>query len=183
MNALDTRKSIQTALGVAPDGSFGPFTRAAIEALGAAGDESPWPPTELGAAGPVTACKASSFADPADLAAYNRAIAEGKTQQEAFKVGDNCIGAWGDFTGDPDGPPMCALPPEIWMAKWGSGAAARGKLVAVTHNGQVVIAQLRDTMPHLANIENGAGLDMNPALVKAFGLQPPVMVNVTWAWV
>jgi hypothetical protein len=37
---------------------------------------------------------ASSFADSADLAAYKCAIAEGKTEAEALKVGDNGIGKW-----------------------------------------------------------------------------------------
>jgi hypothetical protein len=41
---------------------------------------------------------ASSFADPNDVAAYRRAIAQGKTPAEALKVGDNGIGKWGDQT-------------------------------------------------------------------------------------
>jgi hypothetical protein len=81
---------------------------------------------------------ASSFADLEDVAAFKRAIAQGKTEQEAFKVGDNGIGLWGDTTARDD-VPMCALPPEDWMAKWGAGNNARGKKVAVTFDGKTVI--------------------------------------------
>ena len=51
---------------------------------------------------------ASSFADPKDIAAYKKAIAEGKTEAEALKVGDNGIGKWGDNTARDD-VPMCAF--------------------------------------------------------------------------
>ncbi len=75
---------------------------------------------------------ASSFADPKDVAAYKRAIAKGKTEKEALKVGDNGIGKWGDNTARDD-MPMCALPPEDWK-QWGNDA--RGKKVAVTYKGK-----------------------------------------------
>jgi len=74
---------------------------------------------------------ASSFADPKDVAAYKKAIAAGKTEAQALKLGDNGIGKWGDNTARDD-VAMCALPPEDWLAKWGSDAKARGKKVAVT---------------------------------------------------
>ena len=124
----------------------------------------------------------SSFADPKDVAAYKRAIAEGKTEEQALKIGDNGIGKWGDNTARDD-VPMCALPPEDWMAKWGTGAIARGKKVAVTYNGKTVIGELRDTMPHRAHITNGAGIDLNPGFAKAFGVTPPFLLHgVKWAW-
>jgi len=126
---------------------------------------------------------ASSFADPNDVAAYKRAIAQGKTEAEALKVGDNGIGKWGDVTARDD-VPMCALPPEDWLAKWGNEHNARGKKVAVTYRGKTVIGELRDTMPHRANIRNGAGIDLNPGFGKEFGLHPPFMVpGVKWEWV
>ncbi len=125
---------------------------------------------------------ASSFADPADVAAYRKAIAEGKSRAEAPKLGDDAIGKWGDDTSSQD-KPMCALPPEDWEAKWGPGDAARGQKVAVTYNGATVIGELRDTMPHKANITNGAGIDLNPGFAKAFGVKPPFMLhNVKWEW-
>ena len=95
---------------------------------------------------------ASSFADPQDVAAYRKAIAQGKTEAEALKVGDNGIGKWGDITARDD-VPMCALPPEDWVAKWGAGSNARGRKVAVTYRGKTVIGELRDTMPHQADIK------------------------------
>jgi hypothetical protein len=126
---------------------------------------------------------ASSFADPKDVAAYKRAIAQGKTEAEALKIGDNGIGKWGDNTTDSN-VPMCALPREDWMPKWGNGASARGKKVAVTYRGKTVIGELRDTMPHKANIKNGAGIDLNPGFGKAFGITPPFLLQgVKWEWV
>ncbi len=125
---------------------------------------------------------ASSFADLADLAAFQHAKALGWSDTRAFGVGDNGMGAWGDLTARDD-IPMCALPPEDWLAKWHSAAAARGKKVAVTYKGQTVIGELRDTMPHRANITNGAGIDLNPGFAKAFGETPPFMLaNVQWDW-
>jgi hypothetical protein len=81
---------------------------------------------------------ASTFADPEDVAAYRKAIAEGKTEQEALALGDNGIGRWGDDTTSAT-TPMCALPPEDWKAKWGTGTAARGAEVSVTYRGKAII--------------------------------------------
>lgn len=124
---------------------------------------------------------ASSFADPADLKAYRKAIADGKSQKEALAAGDNGIGKWGDDTTSED-LPACALPPEDWQPRWGKKASR--KLVAVTYKGKRVVGELRDTMPRRANIRNGAGIDLNPGFAKAFGAKPPFMLNgVEWQWV
>lgn len=122
--------------------------------------------------------KASSFADPADVAAFRRCKAKGMSDQEAFKYGDNGIGKWGDDTTGPV--PMCALPPEDWLPL---GNKARGAKVRVCANGKEVICELRDTMPRKKNIKNGAGIDLNPAAVAALGMNPPIMVSATWEWV
>jgi len=125
---------------------------------------------------------ASSFADLADVRAYKQAIANGKTEQQAFAVGDNGVGAWGDVTATRL-KPMCALPPEDWKARWGNGHNARGKKVSVTYKNKTVVGELRDTMPHKKNITNGAGIDLNPAFAEAFGLRAPFMVHdVRWEW-
>ena len=125
---------------------------------------------------------ASSFADPADVKAYKDAIAAGKSEQEALALGDNGLGCWGDDT-TADDKPMCALPPEDWEAKWGSGTAARGKEVQVTYKGTTVTGELRDTMPHKTDITNGAGIDLNPGFAKAFGVKQPFMLSdVEWEW-
>jgi len=124
--------------------------------------------------------KASSFADPADVSAFRRCKAQGHDDQYCFKVGDNGIGFCGDdCTTDV---PMCALPVEVWMDKWGSKGDARLKPVNVTINGITVKCLMGDTMPHLANIGNGAGIDLSPAAVAAFGLTPPIMVDAFWDW-
>ena len=126
---------------------------------------------------------ATSFADLKDVAAYKRAIAQGQSEAEALKVGDNGIGMWGENTARED-VAMCALPPEDWLAKWGNGSKARGKQVSVTYKGTTVVGELRDTMPHKANIKNGAGIDLNPGFAKAFSFTAPFrIVDVKWEWV
>ena len=126
----------------------------------------------------MTKTFASSFAD---LAAFKRCKAQGKSDVECFKVGDNGVGAWGDTTATED-VPMCALPPEDWLERWGARSLARGKRVTVVYIGQRVVGELRDTMPHRVNIRNGCGIDLNPGFAKAFGLKPPFKVPVEWCW-
>ncbi len=125
---------------------------------------------------------ASSFADAADIAAYKRAISEGKSEQDALAVGDNGIGAWGDDTTD-ESKAMCALPPDDWLARWGSGEKARGKKIEVTYRSKTIVCELRDTMPRKAKIKNGAGIDLSPGAAKAFDKHPPFMLQgVHWKW-
>lgn len=125
--------------------------------------------------GPV---KASSFADPADIRAFMKAKARGLPDKEAFKYGDNGIGYWGHDTAQYH-TPMCALPREVW----GQAKKKGGAKVLVTYKGKTVAGILGDTMPSLLNIKNGAGIDLNPAFAKAFGLKPPFLVSgVTWRW-
>lgn len=169
---MTTIQQIQQLLGVTPDGKFGPRSLAALDALIQS------PPD-----GTAHSVLASTFADPGDVAAFRKAKAEGMSDEEAFKLGDNAIGKWGDRT-DAD-VPMCALPPEDWEP---FADTARGKLVAVSRGANFatevnfVVCQLRDTMPHRANIENGAGIDLNPAAAKALGITPPALVQVSWRW-
>lgn len=144
--------------------------------------------------------KASSFADVADVIAFRAAKAKGWTDMQAFAVGDNGVGfaampvesndTWVPMEDDNDARIncgtervcACALPPEIWMPKWGSVKAAAGKRVVVRYKGKVVPGILGDTMPHLRNIKNGAGIDLNPGFAKAFGINPPFMIGVQWSW-
>jgi hypothetical protein len=153
---------IQTILGVTPDGIWGPRSQAALQAL-------------IGHSA-SHAVIASSFADPADVKAYREAKARGLSDEEAFRIGDNGIGKWGDDTTADR--PMCALPPEDWMGVEGP----RGKLVRVEANSKVALCELRDTMPAKAHITNGCGIDLNPAAVKALGLTPPIKVPAVWSW-
>jgi hypothetical protein len=130
----------------------------------------------------VHVVKASSFADPIDVAIYNRCLRSGKTALQCYGVGDNGIGLWGDDT--KVAKPMCALPRDVWLAKWKTKSIARGKKIELSFNGKKVICELRDTMPTTAKITNGARIDLNPGAAKALGLKPPFMQpNVGWRWV
>lgn len=123
--------------------------------------------------------KASSFADLKDVEAFKKCKKQGKTDNQCFKVGDNGIGYWGHNTAQ-ETLPMCALPREIWSKAGKSG----GSKVEVRYKGKTASGILADTMPSLANIKNGAGIDLNPAFAKAFGLKPPFLVSdVEWRWV
>lgn len=126
---------------------------------------------------------ATSFADLGDLEAFRKCIAKGKSEKACLKVGDNGIG----FTGlrcATEARNYCALPSDVWKAKWGSKAKASGKGVAVTIKGKRVEGKLGDTLPATADITNGAGIDLNPGFAKAFGLTPPFKIkNVEWEWI
>jgi hypothetical protein len=126
---------------------------------------------------------ASSFADLADVRAYQRCKAKGKSDAACFKVGDNGVGCWGDITAQEE-TPMCALPPEDIIARWGGikAKAARGRRVLVRSYGREVICILADRMPAKTNIKNGAGIDLNPAAAKQLGLTPPFIVKAEWEW-
>lgn len=152
------------------DGDFGVRTYAALNRLDLAQD--------VAAAHRV---KASSFADPADVVAFKRCKSEGGTDMACFKVGDNGVGLWGDDTTEPH--PMCALPREDWLERYGPGENARGRLVRVTVGDKSIDCELRDTMPRRENIRNGAGIDLNPGACHRLGLTPPIFTTVTWQWV
>ena len=177
MTALETRKSIQGLLGVAQDGEIGPKSLAALHSLINTPDGAQWPIVSNGETHHVMA---SSFADPADVSAFKKCKALGNSDQECFKIGDNGIGKWGDDCTEGSGP-KCALPPEDWIAKW--GVNARHAKVLVTVGDKSVVCQMDDTMPHKANITNGAGIDLNPDACHALGVSIPAMVPAIWQWV
>jgi hypothetical protein len=160
---------VQRILGVEDDGIFGTITERAFHALATEQDEPP----DTG----VHAVLASSFADPADIAAFRRCKARGFPDRYCFRLGDNGIGLWGDDT--TVDVPMCALPREKWSRY---GDKARGKLVEVSTESTSVVCELRDTMPRESAITNGAGIDLNDAACRALGLRPPVKYPVTWRW-
>jgi len=163
--AREKLKVCQRAVGVTDDGEWGPISQAALNKLRLTVDSVTWHN------GP-----ASSFADPADIAAFRRCKAQGKSDQVCFGVGDNGIGKWGaDTTANV---PMCALPPEDWQHL----AKPAGTRVEVTVGGKTVICQLQDTMPARANVRNGAVIDLNAAAWKTFGFTPPVMEPCVWRW-
>lgn len=117
---------------------------------------------------------ASSFADAADVAAF--------AKSHDLAHGDNGVGCWGDVTAQLE-TPMCALPPEDMVQRWGSIFAARHKMVRVRANEKQCICMLADRMPAKAHIKNGAGIDLNPGAAKVLGLNPPFMVEAEWEWI
>lgn len=117
---------------------------------------------------------ATSFADPADIEAFKRCKAEGKTDNECFKVGDNGIGCWGDDTTTGI---RCALSPEAMRAKWGTISGAKHKRVVVRIGDKSASCILSDRLPH-----GSTRIDLNPGACHALGLKPPVKVKSVWEW-
>lgn len=167
-----TIKAIQSIIGTEADGIWGSKSQAALDAI-----IHPQAPVENG----VHKVVASSFADPADIRAFRRCKALGKSDAQCFRVGDNGIGCWADDVSEGSGP-SCALPPEDMEEKFGSVASAKHAKVIVTLNGKIIECILKDRMPHRANITNGAGIDLNPDAVRLAGLEPPLMHGAIWQW-
>ncbi len=122
---------------------------------------------------------ASDFASLADLAAYQKAKKTGLSDKEAFKVGDNGRGCWGDLTAQLH-TPMCAIPPETMTEMFGGKTQARHmKLIVVDPaTGRQCICVIADIMPKRANIKNGCGIDLNPAALQVLGLKSPIKRQV-----
>lgn len=182
MTALDARKQIQTILHVGADGTIGKLTLQALNHLCDLPPDSPWPLPADTAPDEIHSVLASDFADPSDVRRFKACKAEGKSDQECFKVGDNALG-FGVYDTSQGSGPCCALPVEDWMAKWKSERGAVKKKVKVSANGNTVICELRDTMPHRANIQNGCGIDLNPDACAVLGLALPIKVAATWQWI
>jgi len=156
-------KKIQKLLGVGDDGFWGPVSQGALN-------------QELGGSDGFSAI-ASSFADPADVVAFNKCKAQGKTDQQCFKVGDNGIGQFGKITAQTQ-TAMVAIHASDMIARWGSVNAAAHRLVTVTINGKTIQASVEDRLGVAGRI------DLNPAAAKQLGLNPPFLVkNCTWNWV
>ena len=157
-----TLKKIQKLLGVAEDGLWGPVSQEALNKERGGGDGF--------------SAKASSFADPADVTAFNRCKAQGKTDNQCFKVGDNGVGQFGKITAQTD-TPMVAIHESDMKARWGSVNAAAHRSVTVTANGKTVEATVEDRLGVAGRI------DLNPAAAKGLGLNPPFLVPCVWNWV
>jgi hypothetical protein len=155
------KKLIQKGLGLKADGIWGPKSQTALNAATSAGAEF--------------ACKASSFADPADLVAFKKCKATGKTDIQCFAVGDNGIGQFGKITAQ-EVTPMVAVHKSIMRARWGSVAASAHRPVKVTVNGKTIDATVED------RISAPGRIDLNPACAKQLGLKPPFVVPCTWRW-
>lgn len=120
-------------------------------------------------------CKASSFADPADVRAFDRCKETAKTDLQCFAVGDNGIGEFGKITAQ-DKIPMIAVHKNDMLARWGSEHGAAHRPVTVTVNGVTFSATVED------RISAQGRIDLNPACAKIAGLQPPFVVPCIWRW-
>lgn len=179
MTADETRRAIQQLLHVADDGVFGDLTMSAMAVLAHANADV-WPvPAAPDGAHEV---KATSFADPADVRAFRQCKAGGNSDQFCFRKGDNGLG-FGKYDCTAGSGPACALPPEFW-AQFPDARDGK-RLVKITNdaNGLVLICPQKDTMPHLPNIANGAGIDLNSDACAALKISVPADARVTWEWV
>lgn len=123
---------------------------------------------------------ASSFADPADVRAFKRCKANGGSDQQCFKVGDNGKGCWDDDTSEGSGLSV-AIPPDDMIELFGSVSKAKHRQLSVTGNGKTITVTIKDRMPWKKNIVNGAIMDLNPDAVRALGWEPPMMHAVKWS--
>lgn len=153
---------IQGVLKVAMDGVWGAISQGALNFAAAMQR-------------PVISCQASSFADPADVAAFDKCKRTGKTDLQCFAVGDNGIGQFGKITAQ-EHTPMIAVHGSLMKARWGSIQAAAHRPVIVTVNGVTINATVED------RISAPGRIDLNPACAKQLGLRPPFVVPCTWQW-
>ena len=143
------------------DGKWGPKSQAALDAIIQGASTGEWHNTT-----------ATSFADPEDLRRFNQCKTTGKTDEQCFAVGDNCIGIWKDPTGEGTGP-CCALPIWAWHDFYG---AAHRKKVIVQVNGKEAIVELKDSSGHRDVI------DLNPDACELLQLRIPVKEPARWKW-
>ena len=119
--------------------------------------------------------RASSFADPNDIAAFRKCKAAGHSDNYCFGMGDNGIGCWQDDTSQRSGP-SCALHVSVISAKWGTKAKGKHKKVNVRYGPKEVECVLKDICGKKDRI------DLNPDAVRAIGLAPPILIEVHWSW-
>ena len=198
--AKSTIEKIQEILGAKPDGIWGPKSQAAlnreikktaaegnaklqeIQAILGVEADGFWGPKSQAALnkqidqGEGFSSTASSFADPADLMAFKKCKATGKTDLQCFKVGDNGVGQFGKITAQWR-TPMVAVHAVDMKVRWGSVNAAAHRPVTVTVKGKTVQATVEDRIGVKGRI------DLNPAAAKALGLTSPFLVPCVWKWV
>ena len=122
------------------------------------------------------AIEASSFADPADVKAFEKCKLTGKTDLQCFAVGDNGIGQFGKITAQ-EHTPMVAVHKTAMIARWGSIPAAAHRKVRVKVGDKIIEATVED------RISAPGRIDLNPACAKLLGLRPPFVKPAFWQWV
>lgn len=112
---------------------------------------------------------ATSFATRQDLAEFARRVCDGMSAHRALNYGDNGIGAWGDPTWKPHGPPMCALPRDY-------ATRNRPAVVSIQIDGE------RKAVRCICTDISPAGIvDLNPAALLALGFEPDADVRIEGA--
>ena len=133
---------------------------------------------------------ATSYGDALDMQMYRQALisflklgyTQAQAEAKARAVGDPGLG-WMDNDLSDLKTPWVALPYEDWQAKFKTKSKAHKAKVRVTCNGVTFIGILGDTMPHKANIKNGAVIDLAPGAQKLIKRLPPFKIaNTTWEW-
>ncbi|MFZ2276307.1 MAG: hypothetical protein WAW39_00855 [Prosthecobacter sp.] len=158
------KKRIQAGLGVVVDGDWGPKSQGALNALS----------DEDGRAWII--CKASSFADPADIRAFKRCKAQpGKTDLQCFKVGDNGVGESGVITSQIN-TAYIAVHHDFMVSRWGSRHAAWLREVEVIANGVRFTAKVGD------RISERGRIDLNPACQVIINKDAPFVIDAKWRW-
>lgn len=112
--------------------------------------------------------KATSFATRQDLAAFCRLVTNGMSPDDALAYGDNGVGAWKDPCWHVSGPPICALP-----SPYQHNQQVK---VTIPQLGKSVVCVVADRAPK-------GVVDLNPAALKAFGLDPDADISYEGATV
>lgn len=158
------KKLIQHGLCVLVDGLWGPKSQAALNAL-TTEDGKEW-----------IVCQASSFADPADLRAFKRCKATGKSDVKCFAVGDNGVGESGVITSQ-EHTPYVAIHDTFLVSRWGSRHAAWLREVEVVANGVGFVAKVGD------RISAKGRIDLNPACLLLIRKPAPLKTAAKWRWI
>lgn len=160
----DIIEQIQAEIGATVDGKWDMEDQEAFNAIKSDGT---WRNTKF-----------TSFADPADVVAFNKCKRNtGKSDVYCFGFGDNGIGQFGKITAQ-DHTAMVAIHGDEMVRQWGSrsGAAHRPVEIKLPGTDLIVEATCEDRISAVGKV------DLNPAAFKALGLKAPFVVKGQWRW-